>query len=241
MRWRRVALNVGLELDRRGVLAHYRVRVLGTTLEAIAVTEDRERFATLLRAAGEPTLPSRACTSLEATLAAARELGYPLVCRAAYALGGLGSGVVGDEASLRALATRALALSPQVLIERSVAGWKELEYEVLRDAYDNAVSVCNMENIDPMGVVRCDDRVRDEPGSSARRGIVGDSHLTLGSLSISTLATLSLSRPRRRSTMPTTLACARVRCASLGSSASWASATCSSPSIRARAPSSSSR
>ena len=179
------ALNVGIELQKAGVLRRHNVRVLGTPLRAIQVraphcapprcrkpltalcfgfvryvcvchhaqiTEDREEFAALLRANGEPVLQSRACESLDAALAAAAEIGYPVVARAAFALGGLGSGIVSDEAGLRTLVTRALSLSPQVLVEKSVAGWKEVEYEVVRDRFDNTAAICNMENIDGMGV-----------------------------------------------------------------------------------------
>ena len=146
------ALNLGLALREAGVLEAHGVRVLGTPLDAIHITEDREAFAALLRGAGIPVLQSAACTSLESAVKEALVIGYPLVVRAAFALGGLGSGVVADEAELRTLVTRALSLSPQVLVERSVAGWHEVEYEVLRDAYDNSVTVCNMQNICPMGI-----------------------------------------------------------------------------------------
>jgi len=146
------ALNCGLELARRGVLDQYGVRVLGTPIAAIEETEDRERFAAFLRARGFSTPRSAAVTSVAAAVQAAEVVGYPVMVRAAYALGGKGSAVARDAATLAAVASRALHGAPQLLIEEYLEGWKEIEYEVVRDAADNCVTVCNMENMDPMGI-----------------------------------------------------------------------------------------
>ena len=146
------ALNCGVQLFREGVLARYGVRVLGTPVETIIDTEDRERFTQRLGEIGVQTISSQACATVDEALAAAAALGYPVILRAAYALGGLGSGFCDDEAQLRPLAEQALAFSPQVLVEKSLRGWKEIEYEVVRDGYDNCITVCNMENFDPLGI-----------------------------------------------------------------------------------------
>lgn len=146
------ALNCGVELYRSGHLQRLGIEVLGTPIEAILDTEDRERFKHRLKEIGEPFAVSRSVETVDAALAAARELGYPVILRAAFALGGLGSGFADDDAGLSDLATRAFASSEQVLIERSMKGWKEIEYEVVRDAHDNCITVCNMENFDPLGI-----------------------------------------------------------------------------------------
>ena len=146
------ALNCGIALDRDGTLAEFGVRVLGTPVRAIELTEDRELFARTLGEIGIDTPRSEAATDIEAAVAAARRIGFPVMLRAAYALGGSGSGRCRDEASLRKRCARALAVAPQVLVEEWLGGWKEIEYEVVRDAYDNCVTVCNMENFDPLGI-----------------------------------------------------------------------------------------
>ncbi|MBR1706889.1 MAG: carbamoyl-phosphate synthase (glutamine-hydrolyzing) large subunit [Bacteroidales bacterium] len=146
------ALNCGVELYRSGVLARYGVQVLGTPVQTIIDTEDRERFVQRLDEIGVETIRSHAATSVEEARAAARTVGYPVILRAAYALGGLGSGFCEDEAQLEAVARKAFTFSPQVLVEKSLRGWKEIEYEVVRDRYDNCITVCNMENVDPLGI-----------------------------------------------------------------------------------------
>jgi carbamoyl-phosphate synthase large subunit len=148
------ALNLAVALDDAGVLDRYDLEVLGTGLRAIRRGEDRALFATMLREAGQPLLPSIAVTSVEAAIVAAEEIGYPVMCRSAFALGGAGSGFAEDRDGLIAQVQRGLSFSGsgQVLIEKSVYGWSEIEYEVVRDAADNCLVVCNMENIDPMGV-----------------------------------------------------------------------------------------
>ncbi len=146
------ALNCGVELYRSGVLDKYGIKVLGTPVQAIIDTEDRELFVKKLDEIGVKTIRSHAAESLEETKAAAAEVGYPVIIRAAYALGGLGSGFCENEQELEAVATKAFSFSPQVLVEKSLRGWKEIEYEVVRDSYDNCVTVCNMENFDPLGI-----------------------------------------------------------------------------------------
>jgi carbamoyl-phosphate synthase large subunit len=146
------ALNCGVALDEGGVLARHEVAVLGTSVATIRDTEDRGRFNERLAEIGVLTARSRAVTSVEQVLAAAEEIGYPVMLRIAYALGGLGSGVCADAGSLKERAAAAFAHAGQVLIEEALVGWKEIEYEVVRDAYDNCVTVCNMENLDPMGI-----------------------------------------------------------------------------------------
>lgn len=146
------ALNCGVSLYKDGVLEKYGVKVLGTPVETIIDTEDRELFVKRLDEIDVKTIKSRACESTEEALAAANDLVYPVIVRAAYALGGLGSGFCDDENGLRKLCEKAFAFSPQVLVEKSLKGWKEIEYEVVRDAYDNCVTVCNMENFDPLGI-----------------------------------------------------------------------------------------
>ena len=146
------ALNCGVELYKSGVLEKYGIKVLGTPVQAIIDTEDRELFVERLDEIGVKTIRSHAAESLEGALKAASEVGYPVIVRAAYALGGLGSGFCENEAELRAVATKAFSFSPQVLVEKSLRGWKEIEYEVVRDRYDNCITVCNMENFDPLGI-----------------------------------------------------------------------------------------
>ena len=146
------ALNCGVELYKSGVLEKYGVRVLGTPVQAIIDTEDRELFVERLNEIDVKTIKSEACENIEQARRAARELGYPVIVRAAYALGGLGSGFCDDEAGLDALCEKAFAFSPQVLVEKSLKGWKEIEYEVVRDRFDNCITVCNMENFDPLGI-----------------------------------------------------------------------------------------
>ncbi len=146
------ALNCGVELYKAGTLAKYNVRVLGTPVQAIIDTEDRELFVERLNEIGVKTIRSEACEDIDAARRAAREVGYPVILRAAYALGGLGSGFCDNEDELTTLAEKAFAFSPQVLVEKSLKGWKEIEYEVVRDSYDNGITVCNMENFDPLGI-----------------------------------------------------------------------------------------
>lgn len=146
------ALNCGVALYREGILDKYGVQVLGTSVQAIMNTEDRELFVEKLNEIGVKTIKSEACESIEAARKAAAELGYPVILRAAYALGGLGSGFCDNEDELNRLAEKAFSFSPQVLVEKSLKGWKEIEYEVVRDRYDNCITVCNMENFDPLGI-----------------------------------------------------------------------------------------
>ena len=146
------ALNCGVELFKTGVLEKYNVQVLGTPVQAIMDTEDRELFVEKLDEINVKTIQSEACETIEAARAAAKALGYPVILRAAYALGGLGSGFCDNEEELNKLAEKAFSFSPQVLVEKSLKGWKEIEYEVVRDKYDNCITVCNMENFDPLGI-----------------------------------------------------------------------------------------
>ncbi len=146
------ALNCGVELYNSGVLEKYNLKVLGTPVRAIMDTEDRELFVEKLNEIGVKTIKSEACENIEQARKAARELGYPIIIRAAYALGGLGSGFCDNEEELNKLAEKAFSFSPQVLVEKSLKGWKEIEYEVVRDRYDNCITVCNMENFDPLGI-----------------------------------------------------------------------------------------
>ena len=146
------ALNCGVELFRTGVLERYGVEVLGTPVQAIMDTEDRELFVEKLNQIDVKTISSEAVDTVEDALRVARNLGYPVIVRAAYALGGLGSGFCDNDAELVALVEKALSFSPQVLVEKSLKGWKEVEYEVVRDRYDNCITVCNMENFDPLGI-----------------------------------------------------------------------------------------
>ena len=146
------ALNCGVELYRQGIFEKYNVKVLGTPVQAIMDTEDRELFVEKLDEINVKTIKSEACENIEQTRKAAAELGYPVIIRAAYALGGLGSGFADNEEELDKIAEKAFSFSPQVLVEKSLKGWKEIEYEVVRDRYDNCITVCNMENFDPLGI-----------------------------------------------------------------------------------------
>ena len=146
------ALNCGVELYKSGILEKYGVRVLGTPVQAIMDTEDRELFVEKLNEINVKTIKSEACENIEQARKAAADLGYPVILRAAYALGGLGSGFCDNEEELNKLAEKAFSFSPQVLVEKSLKGWKEIEYEVVRDRYDNCITVCNMENFDPLGI-----------------------------------------------------------------------------------------
>ena len=146
------ALNCGVELYKSGILEKYGVRVLGTPVQAIMDTEDRELFVEKLNEINVKTIKSEACETIEQARKAAAELGYPVILHAAYALGGLGSGFCDNEEELNKLAEKAFSFSPQVLVEKSLKGWKEIEYEVVRDRYDNCITVCNMENFDPLGI-----------------------------------------------------------------------------------------
>ena len=146
------ALNCGVELYRSGVLEKYNVEVLGTPVQAIIDTEDRELFVQKLDEIDVKTIKSEAVDSINGAKEAAAKLGYPVIVRAAYALGGLGSGFCDNEEELQTLVEKALAFSPQVLVEKSLKGWKEVEYEVVRDRFDNCITVCNMENFDPLGI-----------------------------------------------------------------------------------------
>ena len=146
------ALNCGVELYQSGVLEKYGVKVLGTPVQAIIDTEDRELFVKKLDEINVKTIKSQACDNIEDARKAAKELGYPVILRAAYALGGLGSGFCDNEEELDKLAEKAFSFSPQVLVEKSLKGWKEIEYEVVRDRFDNCITVCNMENFDPLGI-----------------------------------------------------------------------------------------
>ncbi|KAM3674905.1 multifunctional protein CAD [Ammospiza maritima maritima] len=146
------ALNCGVELTKAGVLERYRVQVLGTPVASIEMTEDRKVFVEKMEEIGEHVAPSEAAASLEQAQAAAERLGYPVLVRSAYALGGLGSGFANNREELVALVSQAFTHTSQVLVDKSLKGWKEIEYEVVRDAYNNCITVCNMENLDPLGI-----------------------------------------------------------------------------------------
>ncbi|HLG25611.1 MAG TPA: ATP-grasp domain-containing protein, partial [Candidatus Gracilibacteria bacterium] len=146
------ALNCGIELHEKGVLKKYGVKVLGTPVSAIQKTEDRELFNKEILSLGMKVPKSIACSSVQEGLAAAKKIGYPVIVRAAFALGGKGSGFAFIESELNELLETAFAYSPQVLVEENLKGWKEIEYEVVRDRNDNCITVCNMENFDPLGI-----------------------------------------------------------------------------------------
>ena len=146
------ALNCGVQLYQSGIIEKYNLKVLGTPVQAIMDTEDRELFVERLNEIDVKTIKSEACDNIEAARKAAKELGYPVILRAAYALGGLGSGFCDNEEELNKLAEKAFSFSPQVLVEKSLKGWKEIEFEVVRDKYDNCITVCSMENFDPLGI-----------------------------------------------------------------------------------------
>ncbi|XP_063359449.1 multifunctional protein r [Cydia amplana] len=146
------ALNCGVQLQKSKVFEKYNVKVLGTPIQSIIDTEDRKIFAEKINAIGEKVAPSAAVFSVEEAVSAALQIGYPVMARAAFSLGGLGSGFANNEEELRALAHQAFSHSDQLIIDKSLKGWKEVEYEVVRDAYDNCITVCNMENVDPLGI-----------------------------------------------------------------------------------------
>ena len=146
------ALNCGVQLFRMGILDKYNLRVMGTPIQAIMDTEDRDLFVKKLDQIDVKTIKSVAVDNVVEARKAAKELGYPIIIRAAYALGGLGSGFCDNEEELNAMAEKSLSFSPQILIEKSLKGWKEIEYEVVRDRFDNCITVCNMENFDPLGI-----------------------------------------------------------------------------------------
>ena len=146
------ALNCGVKLYQNGILEKYNVRVLGTPVQAIIDTEDRQKFVHKLDEINVKSIKSEAVTTVEDAKRVAKELGYPIIIRAAYTLGGLGSGFCDNESELNILAEKAFTYSPQILVEKSLRGWKEVEYEVVRDKYDNCITVCNMENFDPLGI-----------------------------------------------------------------------------------------
>ncbi|CAD7089875.1 unnamed protein product [Hermetia illucens] len=146
------ALNCGVELEKAGVFAKYNVKILGTPIKSIIETEDRKIFAERVSEIGEKVAPSEAVFSVQEALDAAERLGYPVMARAAFSLGGLGSGFANNKDELTTLAQQALAHSNQLIIDKSLKGWKEVEYEVVRDAFDNCITVCNMENLDPLGI-----------------------------------------------------------------------------------------
>lgn len=145
-------LNCGMELQKQGVFDKYNCKILGTPIQAIIDTEDRKVFTERVAEIGEKVAPSMAVYSVKEALSAAEQLGYPVMARAAFSLGGLGSGFANTKEELTVLATQALAHSSQLIIDKSLKGWKEVEYEVVRDAYDNCITVCNMENVDPLGI-----------------------------------------------------------------------------------------
>ncbi|KAL8823486.1 MAG: hypothetical protein Q9191_005810 [Dirinaria sp. TL-2023a] len=145
------ALNLGVKMDEMGIFERLGVKVLGTSIKTLRTSEDRDLFAQALKEINIPIAESIACKTVDEALAAARKIGYPIISRSAYALGGLGSGFAENEQELKNLTSRSLTLSPQILIEKSLKGWKELEYEVVRDADNNCITVCNMENFDPLG------------------------------------------------------------------------------------------
>ncbi|XP_048748281.2 CAD protein-like isoform X2 [Ostrea edulis] len=146
------ALNCGVQLTKTGVLEKYAVKVLGTQVASIEWTEDREVFSSKMAEIGESVAPSEAAYTVDQVVQAAERLGYPVLVRAAFALGGLGSGFANNKEQLLTLASAAFAHTSQVLVDKSLKGWKEVEYEVVRDAYDNCITVCNMENVDPLGI-----------------------------------------------------------------------------------------
>lgn len=146
------ALNCGVELYNQGIFDKYNVQVLGTSIDTVVATEDRQLFDDKMMEINEKTARSNACNTIDEAIVAAKEIGYPVMIRSAFALGGLGSGICSDEEMLKDMASKAFSQSPQILVEQSMLGWKEVEYEVVRDAWDNCVTVCNMENFDALGV-----------------------------------------------------------------------------------------
>jgi carbamoyl-phosphate synthase (ammonia) len=146
------ALNCAVEMYQAGIFEKYNVQVLGTQIQAVIDTEDRQLFSDKLNEINEKIAESYTAKTIEEAVEASKKTGFPLMIRSAFALGGLGSGICEDEEHLRENAKKALATSPQILVEKSMLGWKEVEYEVVRDMYDNCVTVCNMENFDPLGI-----------------------------------------------------------------------------------------
>ncbi|KAI9745230.1 MAG: carbamoyl-phosphate synthase (glutamine-hydrolyzing) cpa2 [Claussenomyces sp. TS43310] len=146
------ALNLGVQMERMGIFEQYGVKVLGTPIKTLETSEDRDLFAKALGEINIPIAQSIAVSTVDEALDAAKDIGYPIIVRAAYALGGLGSGFANNEEELRNMSARSLTLSPQILVEKSLKGWKEVEYEVVRDASNNCITVCNMENFDPLGI-----------------------------------------------------------------------------------------
>eukprot|EP00127_Corallochytrium_limacisporum_P006946 Clim_evm32s238 gene=Clim_evmTU32s238 len=146
------ALNAGVQLEHAGILAKHDVKVLGTPIATLELSEDRDLFAEALKSIKEPVAVSQAVDTVEEALSVADKISYPVIVRSAYSLGGLGSGFANNSEELRELAGKSLSLAPQILVERSMKGWKEVEYEVVRDRYDNCITVCNMENFDPLGI-----------------------------------------------------------------------------------------
>jgi carbamoyl-phosphate synthase (ammonia) len=146
------ALNCAVEMYQKGIFQKYGVQVLGTPIPVVIDTEDRQSFSDRLNEINEKIAESYTADTVEEAVSHAKKIGYPLMIRSAFALGGLGSGICNDEDHLRDMASKALSVSPQILVERSMKGWKEVEYEVVRDCYDNCVTVCNMENFDPLGI-----------------------------------------------------------------------------------------
>ncbi|KAM3439528.1 hypothetical protein NHJ13734_003693 [Beauveria thailandica] len=146
------ALNLGVQMERLGLFEKYGVKVLGTSVHTLELSEDRDLFAKALEEINIPIAKSIAVGTIDEALDAADKIGYPIIVRAAYALGGLGSGFANNKEELRNMAARSLTLSPQILVEKSLKGWKEVEYEVVRDANNNCITVCNMENFDPLGI-----------------------------------------------------------------------------------------
>ncbi|CAG8982658.1 hypothetical protein HYALB_00006056 [Hymenoscyphus albidus] len=146
------ALNLGVQMERMGIFERYGVKVLGTSIKTLETSEDRDLFAKALGEINIPVAQSIAVGTVDEALEAAKEIGYPIIVRAAYALGGLGSGFANNKEELRNMSARSLTLSPQILVEKSLKGWKEVEYEVVRDASNNCITVCNMENFDPLGI-----------------------------------------------------------------------------------------
>lgn len=146
------ALNLGVKMNKMGIFERYNVKVLGTSVRTLEVSEDRDLFAKALNEINIPIAKSIAVETVEEALKSAEIIGYPIIVRSAYALGGLGSGFAHNAEELRNLSSRSLSLSPQILVEKSLKGWKEVEYEVVRDADNNCITVCNMENFDPLGI-----------------------------------------------------------------------------------------
>ena len=146
------ALNLGVQMQRMGIFERYGVKVLGTSIKTLETSEDRDLFAKALKEIDIPIAESIAANTVDEALAAAESVGYPIIVRSAYALGGLGSGFADNAEELRNLSARSLSLSPQILVEKSLKGWKEAEYEVVRDGNNNCITVCNMENFDPLGI-----------------------------------------------------------------------------------------